>query len=190
MENNPRRKGDGQGGRSRGKRRLHKAAICPPLRGYAHKKTPWTNHGVDEGVTLGSLLFGERDVEHRIGGLGVLAIDDVDHLFDHIGVSGCDVVVFVQVFREIVKTAVTALNDQLPIAHAHTEHIGFVEFPVEGIVTLLGFGVAGEGGIDGDAVVEVALVVLIGLGEVANAGHVAEGGQHVVEGKLVIGNFA
>ena len=94
-----------------GKVRVRKAAICPPLRGYAHKKTPWTNHGVDEGVTLGSLLFGERDVEHRIGGLGVLAIDNVDHLFDHIGVSGCDVVVFVQVFREIVKTAVSALND-------------------------------------------------------------------------------
>ena len=50
----------------------------------------------------------------------MLAIDDVDHLFDHIGVSGCDVVVFVEVFREIVKTAVAALNDQLPIAHAHT----------------------------------------------------------------------
>ena len=167
-----------------------KPPFALPFGAMRTKKTPWTNHGVDEGVTLGSLLFGERDVEHRIGGLGVLAIDDVDHLFDHIGVSGCDVVVFVEVFREIVKTAVAALNDQLPVAHAHAEHIGLVEFPVEGIVTLLSFGVAGEGGIDGDAVVEVALVVLIGLGEVANAGHVAEGGQHVVEGKLVIGNFA
>ena len=167
-----------------------KLPFALPFGAMRTKKTPWKNHGVDEGVTLGSLLFRERDVEHRIGGLGVLAIDDVDHLFDHIGVSGCDVVVFVEVFREIVKTAVAALNDQLPIAHAHTEHIGLVEFPVEGIVALLGFGVASEGGIDGDAVVEVTLVVLIGLGEVANAGHVAEGGQHVVEGKLVIGNFA
>ena len=167
-----------------------KLPFALPFGAMRTKKTPWKNHGVDEGVTLGSLLFRERDVEHRIGGLGVLAIDDVDHLFDYIGVSGCDVVVFVEVFREIVKTAVAALNDQLPIAHAHAEHIGLVEFPVEGIVTLLGFGVAGEGGIDGDAVVEVALVLLVGLGEVANAGHIAEGGQHVVEGKLVIGNFA
>ena len=94
-----------------GKVRVRKAAICPPLRGYAHKKTPWTNHGVDEGVTLGSLLFGERDVEHWEVGFGVFTIDNVDHLFDHIGVSGCDVVVFVEVFREIVKTAVAALND-------------------------------------------------------------------------------
>ena len=41
-----------------GKVRIRKAAICPPLRGYAHKKTPWTNHGVDEGVTLGHCFLG------------------------------------------------------------------------------------------------------------------------------------
>ena len=57
-------------------------------------------------------------------------------------------------------------------------------------MTLLGFGVAGEGGIDGDAVVEVALVLLVGLGEIADAGHIAEGGQEIVEGKLVVGDFA
>jgi len=57
-------------------------------------------------------------------------------------------------------------------------------------VVLLCLVVAGEGGINGDAVVDVALVVLVGLGEVANAGHVAEGGQEIVESKLQVRDFA
>ena len=34
-----------------GKVRVRKAALRPTLRGLCAQKTPWTNHGVDEGVT-------------------------------------------------------------------------------------------------------------------------------------------
>ena len=135
--------------------------------------------------------FGRKcDVEHREVGFGVFAIDDIHHFLHDVGVCSRHVVVFVEVVGQVVESAFAALDHQFPIAHADTEHIGFVEFPVEGIVVLLCLVVAGEGRINGDAVVDVALVVLVGLGEVANAGHVAEGGQEIVESKLQVGDFA
>ena len=120
----------------------------------------------------------------------MFAIDDIHHFLHDVGVRSRHVVVFVEVVGQVVESALAALDHQFPIAHADTEHIGFVEFPVEGIVVLLCLVVAGEGGINGDAVVDVALVVLVSLGEVANAGHVAEGGQEIIEGKLQVGDFA
>ena len=138
-----------------------------------------------------TLHFGrECDVEHREVGFGVFAIDDIHHFLHDVGVCSRHVVVFVEVVGQVVKSALAALDHQFPIAHADTEHISFVEFPVEGIVVLLCLVVAGEGGINGEAVVDVALVVLVGLGEVANAGHVAEGGQEIVESKLQVRDFA
>ena len=132
----------------------------------------------------------ECDVEHREVGFGVFAIDDIHHFLHDVGVCSRHVVVFVEVVGQVVESALAAIDHQFPIAHADTEHIGFVEFPVEGIVVLLCLVIAGEGGINGDAVVDVALVVLVGLGEVANTSHVAEGGQEIIEGKLQVGDFA
>ena len=53
-----------------GKARVRKAAICPTLRGLCAQKTPWTNHGVDEGVTSPHCFLGS--VTLNIGKSGLV----------------------------------------------------------------------------------------------------------------------
>ena len=120
----------------------------------------------------------------------MLFVDDVYHLFHHIGVLRCHIVVFVEVLAQIVETTIALLHHEFPIAHTHTHHIGFVKFPIEMIVLLLLVVLAHEDVVERESVINVLVVALIGFGEILDAGHVAEGGQHIVEGQLVVVHFA
>ena len=53
-----------------GKVRVRKAAIRSTLRGLCAQKTPWTNHGVDEGVTSVHCFLGS--VTLNIGKSGLV----------------------------------------------------------------------------------------------------------------------
>lgn len=108
-----------------------------------------------------------------------------------VGMLGRDVVVFVEVVGEVVEGAFAVAHHELPVALAHAYHVGLVELPVEGVVLLL-YSLAGEGGIDGDAVEAVvgkARVAVAGL-VVLHAGDVGEGGHEVVEGEGLVGGLA
>ena len=58
------------------------------------------------------------------------------------------------------------------------------------IVLLLLVVLAREGVEEGDTVVVVLLIALIGFWEILDTCHIAEGGEHIIEGQLVVVHFA
>lgn len=94
--------------------------------------------------------------------------NDVLHFLDDVWMLGSDVVVFVKVCCEVVKTTLTSLHHQFPIAHAQAHHVCLMKFPIEVVVLLL-FALSCQSGIEGDAVeiivgkrfVAVALLVVL-----------------------------
>ena len=141
-------------------------------------------------MPFGLFSFGQSHLKFGHTGRGVLLVDDVYHLFHHIGVLRCHIVVFVEVLAQVVETAVATLHHQFPVAHTHAHHVGFVKFPIKMIVLLLLVVLAHEGVVERESVVEVLVVTLIGFGEILDACHIAEGGQHIVERQLVVVHFA
>ena len=120
----------------------------------------------------------------------MLFVDDVHHLLHHIRVLRGHIVVFVEVFAQIVETTLATLHHQFPISHAHAHHVSFVKFPIEMIVLLLLVVLTHEGVVERESVINVLVVALIGFGEILDTGHIAESGQHIVEGQLVVVHFA
>ena len=113
---------------------------------------------------------------------------DIDQLLHDVGVLCGKIVVLVEVGGEVVKVGYAPDDDEFPIAHADGYLVGLVKFPIEKVVFRLLLVFAEEGGGEGDAVEAVLFVpaVQVFLRETFVADEVAEGGQEVVEGKLVV----
>jgi len=99
------------------------------------------------------------------GAVAMLASDDVEHLFNHIGMCFRHVVVFVQVGRKVVETRLAACHHHFPVAHSEAELPRFGKFPIEKFVLRLPF-LAQQSGRKGDAVEDVLGVVGIFFVEV------------------------
>lgn len=135
--------------------------------------------------TCVSALFRQRQFEN--GAVGMFFQNDVLHFLDDVWMLGSDVVVFVQVCCEVVKTALPSLHHQFPVAHAQAHHVCLMKFPIEVVVLLL-FALSGQSGIEGDAV-EIIVgkrFVAVALLVVFNASQIAERWHEVVEGQLMV----
>ena len=146
------------------------------MRGYLSKNLFYT---------CVSSLFRQRQFEN--GAVGVFLQNDVLHFLDDVWMLGSDVVVFVQVCCEVVKTALTSLHHQFPVAHAQAHHVCLMKFPIEVVVLLL-FALSGQSGIEGDAV-EIIVgkrFVAVALLVVFDASQIAERRHEVVESQLMV----
>ena len=100
--------------------------------------------------------------------VGVILLNKFFHFLHHFGVSSSHVVVFMQIVGKVIEMHFTAIDNHLPVAHAHTEHIGFVEFPIEMVVLFLR-SLACQRGIDGNTIepigfqtwVAIALLIVL-----------------------------
>ena len=59
------------------------------------------------------------------------------HLVHEVRMLGSHVVVLMDVFCQVVEVGNPLLYHHLPVAHAETNLVGFVELPVEEVVCLL-----------------------------------------------------
>ena len=113
--------------------------------------------------------------------------NDVLHFLDDVWMLGSDVVVFVKVCCEVVKTALPSLHHQFPVAHAQAHHVCLMKFPIEVVVLLL-FALSCQSGIEGDAV-EIIVgkrFVAVALLVVFDASQIAERRHEVVDGQLMV----
>lgn len=119
--------------------------------------------------------------------VGVILLNKSFHFLHHFGMSSSHVVVFMQIVGKVIEVYLAAIDNHLPVAHAHTEHIGFVEFPIKMVVFFLR-SLARQRGIDGNTIKPVVFQtwVAIALLIVFDACQVAECCHQVVEGKLVV----
>ena len=101
---------------------------------------------------------------------------------------GSHVVVFVDVFCQVVEVRNPLLYHHLPVAHAETNLVGFVELPVEEVVCLLCLVISQQGRSERDAVEAVTFQFLVQvlLGEALVAHQFAEGRHDVVESQLMV----
>ena len=101
---------------------------------------------------------------------------------------GSHVVVLMDVFCQVVEVGNTLLYHHLPVAHAETNLVGFVELPVEEVVCLLCLVISQQGRGERDAVEAVTFQFLVQvlLGEALVAHQFAEGRHDVVESQLMV----
>ena len=64
-------------------------------------------------------------------------VDDLSHPFHYLRVVFCYVMVFMYVFRKIVKPGLSFDCHQLPVSGPYSYLVSLVEFPVKELVPLL-----------------------------------------------------
>ena len=55
---------------------------------------------------------------------------DLKHFRQNVGMAGGYVVIFMRVGDEVEEMGLTFLNNQFPVAHAHTNLVGFMKLPI------------------------------------------------------------
>ena len=116
----------------------------------------------------------------------MLAVHYSNKLLNNVGMERRHIVVFMDVFGEIIKMRHATLGYKFPVTLANGHLVGFVKLPVEIVMTALPAVFAEQGGKKGYAIEIICgfMPVCISLCIILNSKNVAEGRHHVPKGYL------
>ena len=118
----------------------------------------------------------------------MLAGNDMLEPFDDVRMLSCEVVVFVDILRQVVEMAYALVYIQFPVTLTYSHLVCFVEFPVEEVMFFLLSRLSEQGRCKRNTVEGIIfqLVVSVSLLEIPDADEVAESGYDVIKCQLVV----